>query len=163
MAHNRLFIDMAEVARLRDYFYTWRFIAGRLNISVKTLIRRCAETGYTDNKPWATYEEIVEMLIQYRNRNPNPSLGERSMHAYIRSQGSRASRGNLRAAIRYLDPEGAFVRSRRRLRRREYSGPGMKGFNHVNHIDGKHICTFIYLFIYLFIYQYIIIYNVLPS
>ncbi len=138
MVYNRKFIDMAEVARLRDYFYSWRFIADRLRVSQRTLSRRCEDTGYTDNKPWATYEDIVGMLIDYRNRSPNPSLGERSMHSYIRSQGCRASRENLRAAIRYLDPDGAFVRSRRRLRRREYAGPGIVGFNHVNHIDGKH-------------------------
>ena len=77
MVNNRLFIDMAEVARLRDYFYSWVFIAARLGISQRTLQRRCEETGYTDNKPWATYDEIVDMLIQYRNRSPNP-------RAYIR-------------------------------------------------------------------------------
>jgi hypothetical protein len=134
---HKIYIDMEEVARLRDVFETWQSIARILNVNYKILYRRCIAAGYTDNCPWASVDTIINLLIEYRNSIPNPSMGERYLHSYIRSKGFRASKQKLSFAIHQLDPDGQVIRIRRRLRRREYCGWGMVGFGHMNHIDGK--------------------------
>ena len=86
----------------------------------KNAFQKVREVGYTDMHPCASYERILNLIIHYWNRSPNPNLGERSMHAYILSQGYRASRARRCTSIQYLDPGGSSVRIRRRLKRREF-------------------------------------------
>ena len=81
----------------------------------------------------ATRDELVSMVVQYCG--PDVSRGEISTMGFIRSQGHRATRQNLRDVIEVVDPIGLVMRRTVNLYRRVYS---VKGPHHLWRVDGWH-------------------------
>jgi len=61
--------------------------------------------------------------------------GEVLIAGFLRSNGFRVTRSQLRSTLHRIDVDGIAVRSRRRIRRRQYS---VVGPHHLWHIDGNH-------------------------
>ena len=99
-----LSIDRAAVTLMRSCNHNWVYIAEHLGVSTRTLSRWRADpmNPFIDPLKPATRDELVSMVVQYCG--PDVSRGEISTMGFIRSQGHRTTRQDLRDVIEEVDP-----------------------------------------------------------
>ena len=99
-------------------------------VSERTLKRVLQRLGLTRR-----YVDLLEAACFVENEISSSGNGNgyRWMHAKCVQQGISISREKTEILLQILDPEGVSLRTRRRLRRRQYYAPGP---NCVWHIDG---------------------------
>ena len=104
-------------------------------ISLSTLKRRLRTFGIR-RRALATvrcsHGDLVD-AIRHEMYGSGSLIGYRRMHCSMLSKNTICRREDVRKVMKDLDPEGVFLRRRRRLKRRRYNS---KGPNHVWHIDG---------------------------
>lgn len=93
------------------------------------LRRRCNENSDQYQNSVVTARERIQAIIN----GPGSLCGYRSVWHTLEMEGLRIPRSVVQALLKEIDPEGATLRRRRRLRRREYQNPGP---NYAWHIDG---------------------------
>ena len=76
---------------------------------------------------------VIVDFIEFQLRTSGQMHGYRWLHIKCLMYGFTVTRETVRQITRYLDPVGVDIRSRRRLRRRNYHA---KGPNYIWHADG---------------------------
>lgn len=107
--------------------------AHNIQLSLRQLKRILLKKGLRRRKNQSDPEAIVSAIEQELKRSGR-LLGYRQMHQKLRlDYGLVLSRETVRTALASLDPEGVSLRSRHKLKRRQYFA---KGPNFVWHLDG---------------------------
>ena len=104
-----------------------------IQLSLRQLKRILQTLGLRRRRGHASVQELTN-AIEQKLAGSGSGLGYRLMHQRLRVEnGLVASRKTVRLILKHLDPEGIGLRSRRRLRRRQYYA---KGPNFIWHVDG---------------------------
>ena len=101
-------------------------------ISIRQLKRLLSKYGLWRKKNFTDLSAIVD-FIESQLRTSGQMHGYRWLHIKCLMYGFTVTRETVRQITRYLDPVGVDIRSRRRLRRRNYHA---KGPNYIWHADG---------------------------
>jgi len=127
-------IDLERVVYLRSLYYSWSSISTMLGISSRVLYNAVHNnTEFIDPHRSLTDAELEVVLKGYGLNSLY--RGEVLIAGFLRSNGFRVTRSQLRSTLHRIDVDGIAVRSRRRIRRRQYS---VVGPHHLWHIDGNH-------------------------
>ena len=95
-----------------------------IQLSLRQLKRILQTLGLRRRRGHASVQELTN-AIEQELAGSGSGLGYRLMHQRLRVEnGLVASRETVRLILKHLDPEGVGLRSRRRLRRRQYYAKG---------------------------------------
>ncbi|XP_014677213.1 PREDICTED: uncharacterized protein LOC106817080 [Priapulus caudatus] len=109
-------------------------MAEMLKVSTKTIHRRMRQFGLVAlDRPGHLPEEELDQVVKDA-MSDNRRIGANGVHVKLRNKGINVPRDKVRESVRRVDPFGVALRSRRTLKRREYS---VKGPNSLWHIDGN--------------------------
>lgn len=130
----RILLSVETVELLRSCGYTWKQVAGALQVGRSTLWRHLKDSGY-EVKTYTDIsdDELDSVLTRIQRENPN--CGQQLMLGYLRDQGIHVQRYRLRESIIRTDPVRRLVRWHQVISRRTYS---VKRSNSLWHIDGHH-------------------------
>lgn len=127
-------IDLDRVTYLRTLYYSWTDISRMLNVSRRSLFRLTHNNeAFIDPHRSLNNDELECALHGYGVNSLY--RGEVMLAGSLRSNGFRIPRSQLRSTLHRIDADGIAVRSRRRIRRRQYA---VHGPHHLWHIDGNH-------------------------
>ena len=127
-------VDLDRVAYLRTLYYSWSAIARMLGVSRSYLYKRTHGNSAFSNPHRSLTDEELEVVLHGYGMN-SLYRGEVLIAGFLRSNGFLVPRSQLRATLHRIDADGIAVRSKRRIRRRDYS---VYGPHHLWHIDGNH-------------------------
>ena len=102
------------------------------DISVRQIKRVFRRYGLFRKKHYSDLSHVVD-FIQNEISMAGQMHGYRWLHSKCILHGLSVPRETVRVILGMLDPDGVDIRSRRRLRRRQYSA---KGPNYLWHVDG---------------------------
>jgi len=127
-------VDLDRVVYLRTLYYSWTAISRLLCVSRRTLFDlTTGNPNYNDPHRSLTDDELESVLHGYGSNSLY--RGEVMVAGFLRSNGFLVPRSQLRATLHRIDIDGIAIRSRRYIKRREYS---VFGPHHLWHIDGNH-------------------------
>ena len=103
-----------------------------LTVAVRLLKRITSSQGLYRRKNQSNILDVGSFILK-EIQGSAQLHGYRWMHAKCKEKGYVIDHETVRLIVKCLDPEGVRCRTKRRLRRREYSNPGP---NYLWHIDG---------------------------
>jgi len=127
-------VDLDRVVYLRTLYYSWTAISRLLCVSRRTLFGLTTGNPYYNDPHRSLTDDELESVLHGYGSN-SLYRGEVMVAGFLRSNGFLVPRSQLRATFHRIDIDGIAIRSRRYIKRREYS---VFGPHHLWHIDGNH-------------------------